>query len=270
MTFREWIGGALRPAKSPPSVNVDPIAASGGRSDEESLGRELLRLDWGLGILRWVHLDDAVARAGRISTTISFGSGEGLHEAFLARMRPDVSVLGVDLRQSLLVDLPPNVRFLSGDLLNATFRDTLPMADFVFSIECLEHIENDRMVARAMAERLAPGGYLYIQVPFASSQEQADPVLTANERRLFGHVRPGYDESDLRGLARELDLEIVFVAGAFWTPQRVIWAAVEKFGVSLAPRWRDILDIARLDLRAALPSNRNEAIAIKMLARRPT
>jgi len=125
-------------------------------------------------------------------------------------------------------------------------------------------------VARAMADRLVPGGHLYLQVPFASLPEQADPVLCANERRCFGHVRPGYDEAGLRALARRLDLDVVFVAGAFWAPlQPVIWAAVEKFGLSMAPSWRAILDLARLDLRTGLPANRNEAIAIKMLARKP-
>ena len=147
---------------------------------------------------------------------------------------------------------------------------TLPRVDFVYSIECLEHIEDDVTVARAMVECLVPGGHLYIQVPFASRAEQADPVLRENERRCFGHVRPGYDEDALRTLARRLDLDVVFVAGAFWAPlQRVIWAAVEKFGASLGPSWREILDLARLDLRAGLPANRNEAVAIKMLARKP-
>ncbi|HEX2799066.1 MAG TPA: class I SAM-dependent methyltransferase [Thermoanaerobaculia bacterium] len=269
MTLREILLRALGPAPRP---SVTPPAPGAGHTltDEENLGRELLRLDWGLGLFRWVHLADAVEKTGPVSTAISFGSGEGLHEVFLARTRPDVSVLGVDLRRSELVDLPPNARFLSGDLLDASFRKALPRADLVYSIECLEHIEDDVTVARAMVECLVPGGHLYLQVPFASRAEQADPVLRENERRCFGHVRPGYDEEGLRALARRLDLDVVFIAGAFWAPlQRVIWAAVEKFGPSLAPSWRAILDLARLDLRTGLPASRTEAIAIKMLARKP-
>jgi SAM-dependent methyltransferase len=201
---------------------------------------------------------------------VSFGSGEGLHEALLARTRPDLSVLGVDLRASQLVDLPPNVRFLSGDLLDPSFRATLPQADLVFSIECLEHIEDDTTVASAMAERLLPGGYFYVQVPFASPAEQRDPVLCENERRCFGHVRPGYDAETLRALAGRLGLEVAFIAGAFWSPlQPVIWAAVEKFGPALSPSWRAILDLVRQDVRPGLPNHRGEAVAIKMLAKKP-
>ena len=268
MTLRELLGRAFTAAAPAPAAKAP--APSQRRCDEESLGRELLGLDWGLGLFRWVHLEDASTMAAPVSTAISFGSGEGLHEAFLARTRPEVSVLGVDLRQSNLVDLPGNARFLSGDLLDAKFRLELPRADFVFSIECLEHIEDDFTVARSMADCLQPGGHFYLQVPFANRSEQADPALCENERKCFSHVRPGYDENDLRDLAHRLDLDVVFVAGAFWSPlQPVIWAAVEKFGSGLAPSWRAILDLARLDLRAGLPANRSEAIAIKMLARKP-
>lgn len=269
MTLRELLGRALAPAAPPPAAKAP--TQSQRPSDEESLGRELLGLDWGLGLFRWVHLEDAAKKAAPVSTAISFGSGEGFHEVFLARTRPEVSVLGVDLRQSTLIDLPGNARFLSGDLLDAQFRLELPRADFVFSIECLEHIEDDFTVARAMADCLQPGGHFYLQVPFANRTEQADPALCENERKCFSHVRPGYDENDLRDLAHRLDLDVVFVAGAFWSPlQPVIWAAVEKFGSGLAPSWRAILDLAKLDLRAGLPANRSEAIAIKMLARKPT
>ncbi|MGZ5426897.1 MAG: class I SAM-dependent methyltransferase [Thermoanaerobaculia bacterium] len=269
MTLREILRRALGPAPRP---SATPPAPGAGHTltDEENLGRELLRLDWGLGLFRWVHLADAVEKAAHVSTAVSFGSGEGLHEVFLARARPDVSVFGVDLRRSELVDLPPNARFLSGDLLDASFRATLPKADFVYSIECLEHIEDDVTVARAMADCVVPGGHFYVQVPFANRSEQADPVLCENERRCFGHVRPGYDEEGLRALASRLDLDVVFVAGAFWSPlQPIIWAAAEKFGSAFAPRWRAILDLVRLDLRTGLPTNRAEAIAIKMLARKP-
>jgi SAM-dependent methyltransferase len=271
MTPLEALSRLLRRAVSvPPQPPTAPPAPASKATDAESLGRELLRLDWGLGLFRWIHLADAVEKAGQVSTAISFGSGEGLHEVFLATARRDVSVLGVDLRRSELVDPPTNARFLCGDLLDPKFRASLPKADFVYSIECLEHIEDDVTVARAMADCLVPGGHFYVQVPFANRSEQADPALCENERRCFGHVRPGYDEDGLRSLAGSLDLDVVFVAGAFWSPlQPLVWAGVEKFGSALGPQWRSILDLVRLDLRPDLPSDRSQAIAIKMLARKP-
>src|SRR5450759_9138 len=99
MTLRAILRRALRTASRPLAGPPPAPRASHALSDEENLGRELLLLDWGLGLFRWVHLADAVEKAARVSTAISFGSGEGLHEVFLARTRPDVSVLGVDLRE---------------------------------------------------------------------------------------------------------------------------------------------------------------------------
>jgi SAM-dependent methyltransferase len=198
------------------------------------------------------------------------GSGGGLHEGFLARTRPRLDVTGVDLNEPWVDRDLPNLRFLTGDFLEPAFRTSLRKADFCYSIECLEHIEDDWTVVRAMADLLAPGGFLYLQVPFASPAEQRDTELCAAERRNHGHVRPGYDGEGIRAFARKLGLEVVLVAGAFWSPLHpIIFAAVEKFGAALAPQWQAILDLARLDLRTGVPANRAEATAIKMLARKP-
>ena len=49
--------------------------------------------------------------------------------------------------------------------------------DLVFSIECLEHIEDYRRAFRHKAARVRPGKYLYISVPLASRDQQRDPDL---------------------------------------------------------------------------------------------
>jgi SAM-dependent methyltransferase len=269
MSLVEAFRRRLRLTFPRPETSARPIPPGRASTDVESLGRELLRLDSGIGLFRWVNLVDALDRSPAAERAISFGSGSGLHEAGLARTRPTLDVIGVDLLEPLVARDLPNLRFLTGDLLDPAFRATLPRADFVYSIECLEHIEDDTTVAKAMAECLLPGGHFYVQVPFANRSEQANPVLCENELRSFGHVRPGYDEAGLRELARKLGLEVVFVAGAFWAPlQPIIGAAAEKLVLEPNPRWRDVLELASQDLRPRLPKDRNEAIAIKMLARK--
>jgi SAM-dependent methyltransferase len=246
---------------------VPPPSASRKPTDEESLGRELLALDSGLGLFRWVHLEDALGRRPSAKRVLSIGSGGGLHEAFLARTRPDLDVTGVDLRAPWVSTDLPNLRFLTGDLLDASFRRSLPPADFVYSIECLEHIEDDLTVARAMADLVLPGGALYLQLPFATVAEQADARLCRAERESFGHVRPGYDPQGLSRLAGSLGLRVELVACAFWFPlQPMLWAGAEKFGAVFAPRWREILELVRTDLRTTVASDRTEATAIKILA----
>jgi SAM-dependent methyltransferase len=238
---------------------------------EESLGRGLLGLDGGLGLFRWVHLLDAVTRAGHPRSALSIGSGGGFHESLLAYRNPGVSVCGVDLRAPYAgVDLP-NLTFRQGDLLDPEFAGTLPDADFVFSIECLEHIREDHAVFARMAELVRPGGFLYLEVPFASPGEQADPEVCRAELETFEHLRPGYDAAQLERLALAHELAVVAIAGAFWVPLAPIcWLAQHELGaVDCAPHWRTFLAMAELDLRDGLPAHRAEATAIKLLARKP-
>lgn len=259
------------PAKAARNVTARDAGAAGPTpTDEESLGRELLNLDWGLGLFRWVHLANALDGAPEAKTVLSIGSGGGLHEAFLARTRPALAVTGADQREPSVTQDLPNLHFLRGDLLEPAFRATLPRADFVYSIECLEHIEDDVTVARAMAELLVPGGTLYLQLPFATRAEQSDATLCRTERTNHGHVRPGYDAEGLRRLIEGLGLDVRFVACAFWSPlQPMVWASLEKFGPLLTPNWREVLALVWGDVRVDLAPDRTRATAIKILARKP-
>lgn len=250
--------------RKPRPSAADPIS-------EERLGRELLALDGGLGLFRLVHLLDAVRRARPTKSMLSVGSGGGLHESLLALRHPGISVCGVDLRAPYAEVELPNLRFMQGDLLEPAFAATLPGADFIFSIECLEHILDDRAVFAKMAQLVRPGGWLYVEVPFASAAEQADPEICRRELEAHEHVRPGYAAHQLEALAREHGLADIRVAGAFWFPiQPMVWLATQHLAApAFADHWRTFLGIAELDLRDGVPQHRAEATAIKLLARRP-
>jgi SAM-dependent methyltransferase len=273
MNLREMTRRILRPDPRPAAgagSAAQSLLAAPTPTDEESLGRELLNLDWGLGLFRWAHLANALDLTPGAKNVLSIGSGGGLHEAFLARTRPALNVTGADQREPSVAQDLPNLRFLRGDLLDPEFRKTLPQADFIYSIECLEHIEDDVTVAGAMADLLAPGGRLYLQLPFASTAEQADPGLRETERRNHGHVRPGYDADGLRRLVESFGLEVELVACAFWFPlQPMLWASLEKFGPLLTPNWREILALVSGDVREGVAPDRTRATAIKVLARKP-
>ncbi len=259
-----WRKSAAEPAAAADKpATDDPI--------DEWLGRELLGLDGGLGLFRLAHLLHAFERAGTLSSALSVGSGGGLHETWLARRNSGVSVCGVDLRAPYAGVELPNLRFLQGNLLDQDFSALLPESDLVFSIECLEHIEDDRSVFARMAQLVRPGGHLYLEVPFATDSEQADPELCRRERETHEHVRPGYSATQLEGLARDYGLIPLEIAGAFWFPtQPTVWLAhLHLGGSAIAPHWRTFLAIAALDVKPGLPAHRAEATAIKMLARRP-
>ena len=248
-----------------------PVPAAVSDWVEEDLGRRLLGLDGGLGLFRWVHLLDAFRRAGPPRTVVSIGSGEGLHEALLARRFPSTEVCGVDLRrQQVELDLP-NLRYLQWNLLDEAFSATLPISDFVCSIECLEHIENDRSVFAKMVDLVRPGGSIYVEVPFASEAECADEAVCRRELEAHEHVRPGYPAARLAEMAREHGLVDVRIGGSFWFPvQPMVWLAQKSFDSSaVAAHWRTFLAVAELDLREGVPESRAEATGIKLLARRP-
>ncbi|MBP9143106.1 MAG: class I SAM-dependent methyltransferase [Thermoanaerobaculia bacterium] len=228
-------------------------------------------MDGGLGLFRWVHLLEAFERAGAPRSVLSVGSGEGLHEALLARHFSTTSVCGVDLRQPQVELSLPNLEYLQGNLLDPEFAARLPPADLVYSIECLEHIVDDRGVFARMVQLVRPGGWIYLEVPFASEAEQADPEVCRREFEAHEHVRPGYAARQLEALARDQGLADVRVAGAFWFPiQPMVWLASRHLTApAVADHWRSFLAVAELDLREAVPQSRAEATAIKLLARLP-
>ena len=255
--------GLGRRAVPDPDEPVDPT--------EEALGQALLRLDSGLGLFRLAHLLDAIRRSPGVRTVLSIGSGLGLQEAYVAVTRPDLEVVGVDLRTPRLAGPLPNLRFVQGDLFDPAVLRLLPVADLVFSVECLEHIAEDEAVVALMASKLSPRGRLYLQVPFASEAELADPDLRRRELEEHGHLRPGYSPEGLRALAGRHGLAVELLASAYRFPlQPFVAAGIEKLPSGfLLPRWRDVLDLIGTDVRDGLVANRTEATVVRMLARIP-
>lgn len=234
------------------------------------LGRRLFTLDSGLGLYRLVHLHDALTNAanrGRLRSILSVGSGGGIHEAVLARLFPQVEVVGVDLREPYVDVKLDNLRFVRGDLTDASFAKQLPFADFVFSIECLEHISDDREVFSAMSRRVTPGGMLYVEVPFASDEDLRNETLIKEHMVLHEHVRPGYSAEGLRASFEWNDVSVEEIAGTFWFPmQPLVWFAMERFGEeSLLEHWPEFLELATSDVRKGVQAHRGQATGIKAL-----
>lgn len=251
----------------PPPLDPERLA----ELTEESLGQLLLRTDGGLGLFRLVHLLDAVGRGPAPRTILSVGSGLGTQEAFLALRYPDADVVGVDLRVPKFIATLPNLRLVRGDLFDPGIRRALPEADFVYSIECLEHIENDGAVVELMASKLKPGGRLFLQVPFATEADLADREFCRRELEENEHVRPGYGLESLRTFAARHGLVEEQVAAAYRFPlQPFVAAGVSTIPLDLLlPRWREVMALIETDVRDGTVSSRGEATGIRLLARRP-
>ncbi|MFT3818913.1 MAG: class I SAM-dependent methyltransferase [Rubrivivax sp.] len=228
-------------------------------------------LDGGLGLFRLLHLVDAVCKLPHAPRRItSIGSGSGYHEIVLARLLGSTEVTAVDLSHQIPRYPQANLRAMQLNILEPEAAQAIAPADFVYSIECLEHIKEDQAAYAAMCRLLRPGGYFYIEVPFANESERMDPYLREHEWKNFEHHTPGYDRLQLARFARDNALSIVSDGNAFWSPlQPMIWAGTEKFSEDQMRLWlRPLIELLRSDVRDELATSRNQATGIKMLCRK--
>lgn len=116
----------------------------------------------------------AHAHAG--DRALDFGAGIGTFALEFARRGGDVACLEPDAAQAARLE----------GLGLLVFRDLDDVADasldYVYTLNVLEHIDDDAAAMRALAAKLRPGGRLFVYVP-------AFPVLYSSMDRKVGHVR---------------------------------------------------------------------------------
>lgn len=217
---------------------------------------------------RLVHLADAIGRIPEAPRSVlAIGVGVGYQEAFLAGRFPEMTVLATDIERQI-VDFPmPNLAFKEMNLLDPPGDERY---DLVFSIECLEHIEDWRTAFRHKAAMVRPGGALYISVPFASVSEQQDPELQKTAWEENEHFTPGFTFEDLEELFEENDLDVVHAANMFhldvMVPLRNILDRILpgelEFGIEHMVR------LYLLDVREGRASSCREAEGIRFLGRK--
>jgi trans-aconitate methyltransferase len=143
---------------------------------------------------------------------IDAGCGDGLLSLAMAKRHRDWTVLGVDLRADLLQGARKraaarrlvNVGFVEGNL-----EQPLPESgtEAVLAVECLSEIPDDRRALQMMADALAPGGILVVQVP----ERDWEPVLPGSPGTWREQVRQGYTAAELEAALRAAGLVDVVV-----------------------------------------------------------
>ena len=218
-------------------------------------------------LLRLLHMLDAFGRTRGVRRVLSVGCGQGLQESFLAHRFPALEVDALDLHAPEERFDAPNLRFVEGDILELPGPGDY---DLVVSIETLEHIEAYRAAFANMAAKVAPGGYLYLSVPFASKREQADEMLRALAWDACRHYTPGFDVEELTGLFREGGLEVLHAASMFTTslahPLNRLLHQMEASAIDAAIG--DVLALFMNDLTRAPVESWMEAEGVRLLGRR--
>jgi len=139
-------------------------------------------------------LDEIVRFADGCQNVLDFGAGNGRFAAALRQMGYNVYAVEPDrrLRERLReLGIPAYERM-----------EELPIAefDYAFSLNVLEHVNDDVGVLKQLHQRLRPGGKLLIYVP-------AFAVLFSSNDARVGHVRR-YSKGSLLPLIRAARFEI--------------------------------------------------------------
>jgi SAM-dependent methyltransferase len=170
-------------------------------------------------------LTDAVLRAaGEARSALDFGAGVGTFAAMVRERGLDVSCVEVDadLRRVL-----SERGFTAYAGLEAVAADSVP---FAYSLNVLEHIEDDAAALRALASRLVPGGRVLLYVP-------AFQVLYSSMDRKVGHFRR-YRRAGLLELVRAAGLQperAEYVDSLGWLAS-LVFKAIGNAEGDLSPR----------------------------------
>lgn len=217
--------------------------------------------------LRLVHMLDAFNRTDGVERVLSIGCGQSLHEAYLATRFPHIDVHATDAElQKYDFDLP-NLRFSEIDILDLAEPGQY---DFVFSIECLEHIAEYAAAFRNMAAQVRPGGWLYLSVPFATQAEQADSALKALAAEVYGHVVAGFDFQTLDDYFAAARFDVLLSSNMFRRPLagplNGILDGLDT--VRIESILEDVVRLFLLDLAPLRAESMRNAEGIKYLGRR--
>jgi SAM-dependent methyltransferase len=221
----------------------------------------------GYFFLRLAHLLHALDVTNDVTRVLSIGCGMGYHEAYLAARFAQLRVDAADMKLPEDEWRLPNLRFQHLDIMNPTGGMNY---DLVFSIECLEHIEDYRTAFRNMAAKVAPGRYFYLSVPFASQDEQRDESARRTAWEVAEHYTPGFDFATLQEYFGDAGFTILAARNMFYCALAHPLNALMKHmdARDIENGLADIVKLFLLDLRDDRVATSREAEGVWVLARR--
>ncbi|MCX5721239.1 MAG: class I SAM-dependent methyltransferase [Nitrospirae bacterium] len=180
--------------------------------------------------IRTLYLKKFV-RTITFSNVLDAGCGTGLFTLFLASRFPQAQFTGYDLSRDDLeqgrADARQkglgNVSFKVQDLMSLAEHETF---DFIFSIDCLEHIPGNQKVVANLVRALAPGGILYVAMPCEKIHRFLFPKRYFEKyiRWASGeHIGDQYTCDELAAIFRSLGLTILQAQYTFGFWGKLAW-----------------------------------------------
>ena len=220
--------------------------------------------------LRYAHAREALSIAQDVESVTVVGAGHGTAEIALALEFTNIRFCLTDWDQASHNSARaqawvkkwrlPNVRFASLNILDP---GDMPRADLVYSVEVLEHIEDDRTAAENM-RRLAKK-YVFCMVPFAEESLNQREDKRADMLARFGHHVAGYNAERLVSL---FPLPVA-VRGTYWANAGARFRAklTELDDATIDVQHDALIEEAHADLIERIPTSHREAAGIWWLAR---
>jgi SAM-dependent methyltransferase len=176
--------------------------------------KKIFKYGYAGGICRYLHFMKLFndLKLPNDSKVLDAGCGKGEIAYTLARNFRQFRVVGYDKKRSPYWDLfsGSNLQFDVRDLQTGQLGKS--EFDMIYSIDVLEHIQNNRFVLSSLAQALKPGGILIILMPslhdskllFGRRFYKSFEDWAASE-----HIGQRYTLTELCSLIRDMDFEIL-------------------------------------------------------------
>lgn len=223
-------------------MQYDPI--------KHSLGKVFNRAPWlrklfyfllNILLLRSWYVRREIRRFTRQSNgkknVLDAGSGFGQYSWFMARIAPEWTITGIDVKPEQISDcrnffnrcgLGNRVNFREADLVHLPDQDAY---DLVITIDVMEHIAEDEQVFRNFFRAMKKPSMLLISTP--SDKGGSDARHSDDPSFIDEHVRNGYSMEEITEKLYSAGFSRVETLYSYGTPGHIAWILTMKYPVMM-------------------------------------
>ncbi len=224
-------------------MHYDPIKESLGRFFNKWLfTRRLFYHLLDILLLRTWHIHRALRMYFKQTNNqqdihvLDAGSGFGQYSYFLARKKPNWSILGIDVKAGEVISCNSffaragiqNARFEEKDLTTYSSPNTY---NLILSVDVMEHIQEDRLVFSNFFHSLKKGGLLLISTP--SNLGGSGVIEEGDSSFIEEHVRDGYSMKDIAEKLKKAGFKKMEMYYTYGKPGGISWHLSMKVPILL-------------------------------------
>lgn len=229
-------------------MEYDPIKRTlGGYFNRTPAARKLFYSLLDTLLLRTWHVKKAVRKfaknAGKNIHVLDAGFGFGQYVYFTAKNHPDWKILGVDVKTEQVKDCRDffekigykNVEFEYADLTRFVRGNAY---DLVYSVDVMEHIEEDVQVFKNLNQSMKKGGMLVISTPSDQGGSDVHDHHKDNGYQNDGsasfvdeHVRDGYNIDEIQEKLKSAGFTRTEAQYTYGWPGKISWRLSMKYPI---------------------------------------